>query len=92
VLRRFLVEAYTAADSAVDDVEDHARRAAAQLTEAGTSVRFVRPIFVPADETCFYLLDAPSADAAAAAIERAGVSPQRVTEVARAYTQREEER
>ncbi|MCA1683171.1 MAG: hypothetical protein LC685_04180, partial [Actinobacteria bacterium] len=79
-MRRFLVEAYTPANSAVGDIDERARRAAAELTEAGTRVRYVRPIFVPEDETCFYLLDAASGDAAGEAIRRAGVSPQRVTE------------
>ena len=79
-MRRFLVEAYTPADSTIDDIEDRARRAAAELSASGTPVRYTRPIFVPEDETCFYLLQAESRHAAGQALRRAGVSPQRVTE------------
>lgn len=79
-MRRFLVEAYTPANSTIDDIEARARRAAAQLSASGTPVRYTRPIFVPEDETCFYLLEAESRHAATEALRRAGVSPQRVTE------------
>jgi len=79
-MRRFLVEAYTPADTAIGVVEDRARQAADELSEPGTPARYLRPIFVPEDETCFYLLDAASHDAAAAATQRAGISPQRISE------------
>jgi hypothetical protein len=79
-MRRFLVEAYTPADTAIGVIEDRARQATAELSEPETPARHVRPIFVPEDETCFYLLDAASRDAAAAAIQRAGISPQRISE------------
>jgi hypothetical protein len=62
------------------EVEARARRAAAQLAEAGTEVRYLRAIFVPADETCFHLFEAASADAVRAASERAGLSAQRIVE------------
>jgi hypothetical protein len=42
-MRRFLVEAYTPADSAIDDIEDRARRAAAELSASGTRVGYTRP-------------------------------------------------
>jgi hypothetical protein len=79
-MRRFLIEAYTPAHSEIDDIEDRARRAAAELSASGTPVRYMRPIFVPEDETCFYLLHAESHQAASEALRRAGVSPQRITE------------
>jgi hypothetical protein len=79
-MRRFLVETYTPAGTAFRVIEDRARQAAAELSRPGTPVRHLRPIFVPEDETCFYLLDATSRDAAADAIRRAGVSPQRISE------------
>jgi len=42
---------------------DSARTAAEELTRRGTAVRYCRSIFVPADETCFVLFEAESADA-----------------------------
>jgi hypothetical protein len=76
----FLVEAYTPAMINLVEVEARARRAAAQLAEAGTEVRYLHAIFVPADETCFHLFEAASADAVRAASERAGLSAQRIVE------------
>ena len=76
----FLVETYTPAAAVVAEIEARARRAAAELERAGTPVRYVRSIFVPADETCFHLFEAPSADTVREASERAGLSPQRIVE------------
>jgi hypothetical protein len=76
----FLVEAYTPGMINLVEVEARARRAAAQLAEAGTEVRYLHAIFVPADETCFHLFEAASADAVRAASERAGLSAQRIVE------------
>jgi hypothetical protein len=76
----FLVEAYTPAMINIVEVEARARRAAAQLAEAGTEVRYLRAIFVPEDETCFHLFEAASLDAVRAASERAGLSAQRIVE------------
>jgi hypothetical protein len=57
-----------------------ARRASEQLTREGTSVRFVRTVFVPEDETCFHLYEAASADAVCEAARRAGLPLERVIE------------
>jgi hypothetical protein len=76
----FLVETYTPAMINIVEVEARARRAAAQLAEAGTEVRYLRAIFVPEDETCFHLFEAASLDAVRAASERAGLSAQRIVE------------
>jgi hypothetical protein len=43
-------------------------------------VRFLRSIFVPEDETCFYLYEAVSVDAVREAARRATVHVERVTE------------
>jgi hypothetical protein len=76
----FLVEAYAPATSDLVDLEARAQRAATELAEAGTEVRYVRAIFVPEDETCFHLFEAASQDAVHAASERAGLSAQRIVE------------
>ena len=72
----FLVESYTPATASPADIEASARRAA-----TGTSVRYVRSIFVPDDEICFHLLQAASADSVDAVIRAAGITHQRIMEV-----------
>lgn len=67
--------------------EQRVRAAAAELSNAGTPVRFGGVIHVPEDETCFYVFDAPSSRAAADVAERAALGPIRVVE---AVTSREE--
>jgi hypothetical protein len=79
-MRRFLVEAYTPAGTAIGVIDDRAQRAAAELSGPEAPARYLRPIFVPEDETCFYLLDAASPGAAEAAMQQVGVSPQRISE------------
>lgn len=61
----YLLEFYLARDDArvaADDGES-ARAAAEELTRRGTAIRYRRSIFVPAEETCFVLFDAESAEA-----------------------------
>jgi hypothetical protein len=76
----FLVEAYTPAGSPVGDTELRAARAAEQLSGEGEPVRYVRAIFVPEDETCFFLFEAPSAAAAGEASRRAAIEFERIVE------------
>ena len=87
----FLVESYLARGHAADrgERDRRARSAAEGQTHGTSSVRFEGSIHVPEDEICFYLFDAPTADAAARAAERAGLDPLRVVE---ALPSREEER
>lgn len=78
----FLVEIYvsrTDADAA-QRFAKNARRAAEELSRAGTPVRYERSIFVPEDETCFYLYEAERADAVREAATRAGLPFERVVE------------
>jgi Protein of unknown function (DUF4242) len=77
----FLAETYaprlapgTAAPSAAD-----AALAADQASCAGGTVRFLGAILVPDEETCFWLYEAPSADAVRAAMTRARLRPDRIT-------------
>lgn len=60
--------------------EDRVRAAAKALTRAGTPVRYVRSIFVPEDEICFFVLEAPSEAAARAAASKARLRIERVVE------------
>lgn len=71
-MSEFLVEAYLSrSDSPVDELHFH---------EVSPVVRFVRSIFVPEDETCFYLFEAPSVEAVREAAHRAGLQVERVSE------------
>jgi hypothetical protein len=75
----YLLEAYTPASALLEEIEARVRSAAAELSESGTPVRYVRSIFVPQDETCFHLLDGPSREAVAETARRAGISTPRIT-------------
>jgi hypothetical protein len=78
----FLVETYLARGRAGERAarERRARSAADELTKGGTSVRFDRSIYVPEDEICFFVFDAPSGRDAALAAQRAELDPIRVVE------------
>ena len=81
-MAEFLVEAYASRVATEGDpppVHD-VSRAAEELTREGTPVRFLRTIFVPAEETCFYLYQASSVKAVVEAAGRAGLKFERVTE------------
>jgi hypothetical protein len=85
----YLVETYLARcrTAAESGCEERARAAAAELTRAGTRIRFGGVIHVPEDETCFFVFDAPSSDAAALVAAHAELGHVRVVE---AVTSREE--
>jgi Protein of unknown function (DUF4242) len=83
-MAEFLVELYISRvdpDAVGRDVE-RARRAAVELTAEGTPVRFLRSIFIPAEETCFFLYEAHSVDAVHEAVHRAGLAHEHVAETA----------
>jgi len=50
------------------------------MQREGIPVRFVRSVFVPEDETCFYLYEAASVDAVREAARRAALSVEGVAE------------
>jgi hypothetical protein len=70
---KYIVELYVARgdEAALERGVELTRRAAEQLTREGSRVRHLRSLFVPADETCYVLLEADDAamgqEAAAAA-------------------------
>jgi Protein of unknown function (DUF4242) len=79
-MTEFVVELYVPrrGGAAVERGARRARLAAEELTREGQRVRYVRSIFVPEDETCFYLYEAGSADTVRTAAERAGLPFDRI--------------
>jgi Nickel responsive protein SCO4226-like len=78
-MAEFLVEVYLSRGNAHDASADRARRAARELTDEGTPVVYLSSIFVPEDETCFFLYQAASAEAVREAAQRASLRFERVS-------------
>jgi hypothetical protein len=78
----YLVETYLARGLAGERAsrERRARSTAEGLAKAGTRVSFDHSIYVPEDEICFFVFDAPSGRDAALAAQRAELDPIRVVE------------
>lgn len=75
----FLVEVYVTRENATSAPGSEEVAAAAEaLTREGRRVRLVRSIFVPEDETCFYMFQAETSDAVREAATRAGLRFDRV--------------
>jgi hypothetical protein len=74
-MAEFLVEVYVsrADPAAVERGAERARLAAEELTREGTPVRYLRSIFVPEDETCFFLYEAASVEDVEEAARRASL-------------------
>jgi hypothetical protein len=81
-MTEFLVECYVSRTDggAVARSVENAQLAAHQLSSEGTPVRCLRSIFVPEDETCFFLYEAASADVVREAVRRAALPFERVTQ------------
>lgn len=62
------------------EITARARRASDELRHEGTQVRFLRSIFVPEEDVCFYLYRAASLEAVREAASRAALSFHEVTE------------
>jgi hypothetical protein len=71
----FLAEFYLpkSASATVDAGAARARHAAGELAAGGTPIRFIRSIFLPDDETCFFLFEADTVNAVHDAAARAGL-------------------
>ena len=78
----YLVEAYVAQlnDTRVRALASEATAAALAMTCEGVPVRHVHSIFIPEDDVCFHLLEAPSAEAVREACARAGLTFERIVE------------
>jgi SAM-dependent methyltransferase len=80
-MAEYLVELYVAQgdQNVAQRHAESADHAGAELTREGRPVRCLRSIFVPEDETCFLLFDAPSADLVAEAVHRAGLRHEHIS-------------
>jgi hypothetical protein len=87
----FIVETYLARARAGDraELDGKATAAAEQLTRENTRVRFDESIYLAADEICFFVFDAASAEVADSTARLAGLDPVRTVE---ADTSRKETR
>jgi hypothetical protein len=77
VVASFLLESYVpkVAEPAPGELTRRLDTAAQAL---GSEVRYVRAIFVPEDETCFYFFEGPSAEAVRLVAARAGLRYERI--------------
>jgi hypothetical protein len=78
----YLVETFLSRGNAAERLARWRRAASAadELTREGTRVRLDHIVFVPEDEICFFVVDAPSSQEAVRAAERAQFEPFRVVE------------
>jgi Nickel responsive protein SCO4226-like len=76
----FLLELYVSRgdSAAAERGAEQARLGAEALVREGVPVRYLGSMFVPEDETCFYLYEAPSADAVREAARRGQLAVARV--------------
>lgn len=84
----YLVEVYQSrspANAASPSPADVAH-AADQLTHEGKPVRLLQSLFVPEDETCFFLFDAQSSEAVVEAASRSGLRFERLVRAEDAWT------
>ena len=81
-MAEYLLEVYAAQTDSqgVDAAARRARAAARALASEGPDVRYVRCIFVPEDETCFYVYEADSVGTVQEVARRAGLAVDRVVE------------
>lgn len=79
-MKEYLVEAYVPERGvdALAGTASRARAAARELASEGGAVRYVHSILVPADDTCFQLYEADSAELVEEASRRAGLTSARV--------------
>jgi hypothetical protein len=79
----YLVEVYLPRSRA-DDARasgHRARTAAEQLASEGLPIRYVRTMYLPEDETCFHLFEAPTPATVEEASRRAALGPTRIVPV-----------
>ena len=76
----FVIESYMSRTGTgeLDAAAARLRAAIADMPETAGRVRYLRSMFVPDDEICFHVVEAPSQEVAADAARRAGLTPDRV--------------
>jgi muconolactone delta-isomerase len=75
----YLVEVYVSGRAVeLERIAARAAKAAEELEREGKSIRYLRSIYVPEEETCFHLYVANSVAEVREASERAGIHPERV--------------
>ena len=81
-MKQFFIEVFTPRANAgkLAAAERRAISAARRLSNADREVQFVRATYIPEDEICFFVFDAPSGQDAALAAQRAGLEAIRVVE------------
>jgi hypothetical protein len=81
-VKTFLAELYFSrnAQSELRLHSERLRAAADQLTAEGTQISYVRTLFSPEDESCFYVFTGRRADDVAEVCRRAGIPCERITE------------
>ena len=57
-----------------------AKEVTAQMSQEGTPVRYLRSTFIPGEEKCFCLFEAPSSEVVRQANERAEIPLERIVE------------
>jgi hypothetical protein len=82
-VEQYLVELYLPRcdEAALADAVLRARRASDELTSEGKQVRYLRTMFVPADEICFQLYEAGAATTVGEATRRAEIAYERIVGV-----------
>jgi hypothetical protein len=63
---------------ALEDATARARQASEQMRREGEHVRFLRSIYVPEDDACFFLYEGSSARSVQAAVARAQLGAVRI--------------
>jgi uncharacterized protein DUF4242 len=76
----FVIESYMSRTGTgeLDAAAARLRAAIAEMPESAGRVRYLRSMFVPDDEICFHVIEAPSQAVAVDAAGRAGLTPDRV--------------
>jgi uncharacterized protein DUF4242 len=76
----YVIESYMSRTGTgeLDAAAARLRDATAGMPESAGRVRYLRSMFVPDDEICFHVIEAPSQDLAIDAARRAGLTPDRI--------------
>ena len=77
----YLVEAYMPRSQVLEAraAGRRARAAAEELSSEGVPIRYLRTTFLPADETCFHVFEAPSVQVVEQATARADLAHARIS-------------